>query len=84
MFRQFIECRYLPDTRATIHINAIEPTARRLVETYRKGKHIAYHRSMDMKVKVNTDTVTDTVCKGNHSNRILFFCVWFMARIKMI
>lgn len=70
MFRQFTKFRYLPDTRATIQINAIEPTARTLVETYRKGKHIAYHRSMDMNVNVRTDTVTDTVCKGNknHSN----------------
>lgn len=70
MFCQFTEFRYLPDARATSHINAIEPTARTLVETYRNGKHIAYHRSMDMNVNVKTDTVTDTVCKGNrnHSN----------------
>lgn len=39
----------------------IDPMARTFVETYRSGKHIAYQRSIEIKVKVNTDTVTDTV-----------------------
>lgn len=52
---------YLPDKSATIHMKPIDPIARTFVETYRSGKHIAYQRSIEMKVKVNTDTVTDTV-----------------------
>lgn len=53
---------YSPETKANVQINAIDPIARPFVETYRNGKHIAYHRSSDMNVNVNTDTVTDTVC----------------------
>jgi hypothetical protein len=30
-----------------------------------KGKQMAYQRSIDMKVNVNTDTVTDTLCNKN-------------------
>lgn len=44
----------------------MEQTARLLVETYLKGKQIAYHRSRDINVNVRTDTVTDTVCKVNN------------------
>lgn len=42
-------------------MNAIEPNALILVDTYRSGKHIAYQRSIEMNVSVNTDTVMDTV-----------------------
>lgn len=52
---------FLPESKAAIHINAIEPQARPFVETYRSGKHIAYHRSIEMNVSVSTETVTETV-----------------------
>lgn len=39
----------------------IERQARSGLGLYRNGKQIAYHRSMDIKVNVNTDTVTETV-----------------------
>lgn len=52
-----------PDSNATIQMNAMEPIARSFVDTYRNGKQIAYHRSMEMNVSVSTDTVTETVCK---------------------
>lgn len=35
------------------------------MDTYRNGKQMAYHRSREMKVRVRTETVTDTVCKVN-------------------
>lgn len=45
------------------HISAIERQARSGFGLYLRGKQIAYHRSIDMKVRVNTDTVTETVWK---------------------
>lgn len=61
----------LPEISATSQIKAIDPMARSFVDTYRRGKQIAYHRSMEMKVSVNTDTVTDTVCKNNRKKQEL-------------
>lgn len=52
---------YLPDRSAAIHIIATEHQARPFVDTYRNGKQIAYHRSIEMNVNVSTDTVTETV-----------------------
>lgn len=60
---------YLPESRATSQMKAIDPMARSLVETYRNGKQMAYHRSIEMNVRVRTETVTDTVCKVNKGKR---------------
>lgn len=51
---------YLPESNAAAHIMATEHHARLFVDTYRNGKHIAYHRSIEMNVNVSTDTVMDT------------------------
>lgn len=60
----------LPERRAVIHIIATEHHARPFVETYRSGKQIAYHRSIEMNVNVKTDTVTETVCKEIHNKNM--------------
>lgn len=50
------------NSSATVHIIAIQMIARPGRGLYRSGKHIAYHRSIDMNVSVKIDTVTLTVC----------------------
>lgn len=42
---------------------AIAVFALPVVDLNFSGKHIAYHLSTEMNVSVNTDTVTETVCK---------------------
>lgn len=56
---------YLPEPKPMSQIIAMDRQARSGFGLYRNGKQIAYHLSIDMNVKVNTDTVTDTVCKRN-------------------
>lgn len=53
----------LPDKKAIIHMTPSVRQARSGFGLYRNGKQIAYHRSMEMNVRVKTDTVTETVCK---------------------
>lgn len=52
---------------ATVQIIAIHMMARPGCGLYLSGKHIAYHRSIDMNVSVKIETVTLTVCV--HANR---------------
>lgn len=58
-----VSYNFLPESKAAIQISAIEHQARPFVETYRSGKHIAYHRSIEINVSVSTETVTETVYK---------------------
>lgn len=47
--------------------------ARPVVDLNLRGKHIAYHRSIDINVRVNMLTVTDTVCNKDQAEADLFF-----------
>lgn len=53
----------LPNASANNQIIPIAVFARPVVDLNFKGKQIAYHLSIEMKVNVNTDTVTETLCK---------------------
>lgn len=66
---------YLPDINATIHMKAIDPIARTFVETYRNGKQMAYQRSIEIKVSVNTETLTETVYRKINKIRILRYYI---------
>lgn len=53
--------RNLPQAKATIQIIPIAVLALLVVDLNFRGKQMAYHRSIDMKVRVRIDTVTDTL-----------------------
>lgn len=54
---------FLPISNDTIQIIIMEIFARVVVDLNFNGKQIAYHRSTEMKVRVSTETATETVWK---------------------
>jgi len=53
--------RYLPKSNDITQITMIAVFARAVVDLNLNGKHMAYHRSIDMKVSVKMLILTDTV-----------------------
>lgn len=56
---------HLPNPIARSQIRTIAVLARLVVDLNLRGKQMAYQRSTEMKVRVSTDTATDTVWNKN-------------------
>lgn len=55
--------KYSPNAKASNQIIPMAVFALFVVDLNLSGKQMAYHLSMDMNVRVNTETVTETVWK---------------------